>query len=820
MRVVIFDGILETHVASSLERAFKLRGHEVLNTGKFGHGFQFADEPKLLKKIDNQIDEVIAFNADLVFVFRPATLPLPFLEKLKRSGAKTMAWLSDDPVLWKLSYGPVIGHYDYILHCGSSEVLDFYQKQHLRPTGVNFPFWTDNEAFPYVYGAEELESDVLFLGNVHDQVRRNRYYDLGALDLDLRIHGNAGQDYFGIWGGYLDSDREVIDAGARSRLAINIPQFFKDHKDLPTWFDGLDKLGSFQYPSRVIQYAAMGLPIVSVQKDQLEAATLPEMRCISSMSEAHQTISELLDQNLNELSLKTHARFLTSFSAKSRVLAIESLLKDDSWLSLNLRERTDWFAEFDGSDADFDAINTNVDLKSNDEANAIQVRENLTIKILDESDLSGVWQNHLSNLPVINEKRNILVIGTGWTAETSQLLTIVRALRRLGNDVVNGNPFTISKYIKKDPLVDYSGIIQIDSLISGLKQKIDCVIFVGGDYIPSPESFHFANEKNITLINLGNQANAYSPKVARLVSLMHHSTFLNMNVIDQLELNGVQSIEYLPELFDASYVEALIETKHVFSGVTVVADKSLHIAKNRSLVMEFRELEQQEFVYADNRKVSIRELANALRSSLIFVLPDTGKPGPLPHALLGHALISGGLVVLPRAHATTLNVELGTQCVAIAKPGEFAMKMQRMSSSTSLFTDTVTSAVYYGLQQHSAEIALSRILPSAIRNMRKIRREIDETSLLKVEESSFGNYQQAIFTYGVESIVSVSLPAHVRSRVDSEVVYNGEVVGNLKDGNSNSVRFVIPKGTNKSFVGVSHILKSQQQHINVRVLPM
>ena len=54
MRIALFDGLLETHVPESLARALTFRGHDVLDTGKVGHGFQFESDPSRLSMINGQ----------------------------------------------------------------------------------------------------------------------------------------------------------------------------------------------------------------------------------------------------------------------------------------------------------------------------------------------------------------------------------------------------------------------------------------------------------------------------------------------------------------------------------------------------------------------------------------------------------------------------------------------------------------------------------------------------------------------------------------------------------------------------------------------
>ena len=396
MRIAIYDGILETHVASSFERALVRRGHTVLNTGKIGHGFEFPGGGADVSHLEAAVGQVLAFQPDVVLVMRPASLPPKLITRFKKRGIPLAVWLSDDPVLFHLTYAPLLEEYDYVLHCGTERVLQHYEDFFGRPTGVNFPFWTDHEAFPYVWGDEQPESDVLFLGNVHDAVRRRRYFAIGQMAADVRVHGNTGADYLGLAGGYLDSDAEVVSAGAAARIALNIPQFFKDHRGLPTWFPGLDELGFFEYPSRVVQYIAMGLPVISIIPGTEKFDSLPEMLVVPDLAAADAAIADLLASDLASLSRAMEARFSRHYSAEARAIAFESFLADDSWRSLDARERNMWFTQFDGSAP----------------TGTAPARESVA---------------------VASPPTQILVVGTAFDRPTSRAAVTLRALTNLGH---------------------------------------------------------------------------------------------------------------------------------------------------------------------------------------------------------------------------------------------------------------------------------------------------------------------------------------------------------------------------------------------------
>ncbi|MFB1427801.1 hypothetical protein ACEUE7_05830 [Micrococcus endophyticus] len=349
MRIVLFDGIQEAHVAESLARALTAAGHEVHHTGRFGAGYVFRDTDDLLPVVAPHLERIAELRPDVVLVFRPASAPWPVLQALRATGAVLVAWFSDDPVLFEHSYGPVVDLYDLVLHCGGAPVLRFYEERFGRPTGVNLPFWTDHTAFPVVHGARPAETDVLFLGNMVGPVRRWRYDALAAMEHEVTVFGQVGEDPAGLGGGFLDAEHEVVQAGARARVALNIPQVFADHRGQPTWFPGLDALGAFELPSRVIQYAAMGLPTVSVVPGGAPTPAFPEMPVVDTVQDADRWIAHALGSGeLEALSAAAVDRFDRSFSADARVLALESLLQDDDWRRLDADERAVWFLRFDG----------------------------------------------------------------------------------------------------------------------------------------------------------------------------------------------------------------------------------------------------------------------------------------------------------------------------------------------------------------------------------------------------------------------------------------------------------------------------------------
>ena len=346
MRIILFDAILERHVCESLERALRARGHDVRWTGPIWHGHRFAEAAADRDRLRGHVDEICRDGADVLLCLRASALEPELVARLGRSGIHTMVWLPDDPVLDEVCYRHVVGAYRTVLHCGGAQVLDFHARRHGRPTGINFPFWTDAEAFPRLHDPERADVDVVFLGNCVGPVRRARYAFLASLPFSTRIHGRVEDDPAGIAGEYVDGTRAVAAALARAKVAVNLAQWFRDYAGSAYDFPELGGLGHFQYPSRVVQYAAVGLPVVSLS-DPDASDSFPEQIAAASRGECVEQLRRLLDDPdaLRAAAAASHARFEASFSAGARAALLERLVAEpDSWRALDARERARLFA--------------------------------------------------------------------------------------------------------------------------------------------------------------------------------------------------------------------------------------------------------------------------------------------------------------------------------------------------------------------------------------------------------------------------------------------------------------------------------------------
>lgn len=350
MEILLFDAINERHVCWSLFRALTELGHDVSYTGPIWSGHFFPEYPSDISKIQQPVDMVLESPPEVLFNFRAATLLPEMVKKIKDAGVFTIVWLPDDPVAYNVCARHVVDCYDLVLHCGGEKILEFYDRNHPF-AGVNFPFWTDETAIPYKYRPDKAGLDMVFLGNCNGPVKgikEGRYEILSSQPFATRIFGRVDGDPKGICGGFLDGSKAISDALSGARCAVSIPQFFQDYKDSKYDFPGLSDLGFFEIPSRVVQYAAAGLPVFTMT-NQPSISSFPELITFRDSNELTSKARTIIDdiECLKQLSERTHQRFVKDFSAKSRAEFIEFLITTKINLrDLNTQERAFLFRDF------------------------------------------------------------------------------------------------------------------------------------------------------------------------------------------------------------------------------------------------------------------------------------------------------------------------------------------------------------------------------------------------------------------------------------------------------------------------------------------
>lgn len=668
MKVAIFDGILETHVGDSLQRAFNQRGHITMNTGKIGGGFKFPDRKSDITHLDYAVSQVLEFNPDLIFVMRPASLPFHLLNKIRSRGAVLMAWFSDDPVLFDLSYGPIVDSYDYVLHCGNATVLQFYEDWFGRPTGVNIPFWTDHDAFPRVWGSENPDTDFLFLGNVQDEVRRKRYFELAGLSGSVRIHGGIGADYFGISGGYLDSDQEVVAAASRTKIALNIPQFFENHRGLETWFSGLDTLGFFEYPSRVIQYMAMGLPTISIIPQQVGFRSYPEMIIANSIPSAGDISAELMANNrLDFLSESVSKRFEKNFSALSRVLAIESLLEDSSWRSLDSHEREVWFTQFD-------ATQINNSRTAPLQKELIEIHPNASKETHDEVDTAL--------------EEHVVVFGLGASNPTSRFRSIAEISKASGFSVHELDAEAYDRLLVDDPAKICDSAINAARVLKilGNAEEPSTIIVCGIQAALTDDGYRRFIEAGYRVVLIDDSGTLNLKQVSRLQSRFDIYATSSRKVADNLIQRGFSNTLYLPHLINPLFEKELQSIEDPIKNVVHFYKDSLTeesvcpaIAQDLSSSSV-----DAEFTFDDLRKMDLKSLAKSIASEVSVVSYEGTRTSPKLNELMPYAQMASNVMFFSRNAVHELIYPYNKTAILVGEVGELKVKVEALSTSPAM----------------------------------------------------------------------------------------------------------------------------------------
>lgn len=699
MRIVIYDGILETHLASSLERSLVKFGHRVLNTGKFGSGFEFPKPHQDTSHLEAVTQQVIAFQPDLILVMRPASLPLDLLQKVKKTGARLVAWFSDDPVLFDLSYGPVLTSYDLVLHCGTARVLEFYEDFFGFPTGVNFPFWTDHVAFPRVWGTEKPSTDVLFLGNVHDTVRRRRYFELSKLDLDVRVHGNIGADYLGLGGGYLYTDQEVVKSGASARIALNIPQFFKDHRGLPTWFPGLDKLGFFEYPSRVVQYMAMGIPTISVVPDvkSEDFRSYPEMIVAGSIEEAGELATELIQRGkLVDISERVSQRFDQHFSADARALMLERILIDDSWKELDAEERANWFTQFDG---------TSRVAQGQDSAGSLEggmsVKLDLTPKLPQEPPTDP--KDHLKVVILSGEARNPYARGSSIHAAMAADGRFDVELKDL-NDFPNAlvtDPQQICKHALK--VQDVEAHLDLCS--------IDLLMITDMDVALTQSGAQYLSRLSTRSMIVHDCVDSKSWKKMRRLAESYDAVYSpKYHDAEKANFLGYHNCKFLPFFVNPDFWGVLSATQPVNGAVEVHESKGQEDTQYPAISRDAKYLNAEKYTFDELQELSLPDLAKKLKCTLSLMTFGGTPQQPTLHRMAPYVLSASDVSVVGRVptwqnihpydevaitarDAGELTVKLGRLAATPSSVEEFQQMREPLLAAPSKFLDSVIDAL-------------------------------------------------------------------------------------------------------------------------------
>ena len=357
MRIAIFDEIMETHVNDSLARALRALGHEVILTGKVWKGFTPPTEQKAKHGIFLQLQKLVNQEIDALLCMRSSSLTAEHLQYLRSHGILTAVWFNDDPVLFKLCSADVAPHYDVTLHTGDSRTLALYERK-LGVRGITFPFWCDDVDFPCAYNAATAVHDLVFLGYMHNHVKRWRFDWLRqAADagVDLIAYGKTHEDDHAAFAvGDLPMD-DVARTLPGYRAGFNISQQFIDYDGTEFDYPELRRLGEFPIPSRVVQFAAVGLPVITLRmpgdNGPLWEDQFPEVVGIRTPQELADVLREwhAHPETRDAVARATHERWQRDFTATARARLLVDVLRDPERMrTLTQLERTSLFADYRG----------------------------------------------------------------------------------------------------------------------------------------------------------------------------------------------------------------------------------------------------------------------------------------------------------------------------------------------------------------------------------------------------------------------------------------------------------------------------------------
>lgn len=329
MKLALFDRINETHVCVSLENALRHRGHSVLLTGPIWHGHRFPVAGHDIEYIDAALDAVLAGGCDWLLNFRASALTSAQIRRIRGAGVASAVWLPDDPVLYATTYRHVVDDYDLVLNCAPASVLQFYDDRGHRQ-GVNFPFWLDPYKWHADWSIERADKDLVFLGNALGKVREGRYATMAPAKGRLAIYGKCVEDPHGIHRGELfgvEAIRSVLPGYA---AGLNIPQRFADYAGTSYDFSGLANLGQFYLPSRVTQYAALGMPVISLGVEA-KNPHFPHALLATDIAAALRVVDRLRANPALAAEVSADARkdVLQNFSAAARAHLLEALFSGE-----------------------------------------------------------------------------------------------------------------------------------------------------------------------------------------------------------------------------------------------------------------------------------------------------------------------------------------------------------------------------------------------------------------------------------------------------------------------------------------------------------
>lgn len=676
MRIVLFEALLEEHVRDSLERSLRKLGHDVIAPLPGWRGSTFPATRQQKEWSATAADEIITSEPDLLVCFRPSALPASEVQKIRGSGITTVIWLSDDPVLYHTTYRHVVDQYDIVLNCGNETILNFYQQRH-GISGVNFPFWTDDIACPHI--AYKKQHDIAFLGNCFGDVRGRRYNIISALPGRKLIYGQVDKDPLGISAGSINDHATLMQNIGAAKIGFNIPQIFSDYKENPLNFPELARLGSFPIPSRVVQYASLGIPILTYGRAQAPS-TFPEMLCGQSADDCADIANDLLSSpdKFDFHADAVHQRFVASYSADRRASFLEWLVVNNGkWQSLSVTERVTLYDNFDKPGQ----------LES---ANPATTRDCSYDALRQPQEFSGALQ-----------PQRLLVLGSCLNGPTDIVACHIRALRRLGHSVLHLDPFKERSLLADDKIVGggFGGnLLNAEVVLAHAKAHgASILIYLGGGFCYDLEGYTTLKQAGLCMVGV----TLSDPDVQESVSNWTANLdlhFTNSRVALERYREIGQNAHLMQFAVDSAWLEVEVDLEPEWSADVICLGNGrpdrnevmTHIASRFGNVKVYG----RDWQLPGSGPVSGLDLLKASRSGLLHVnFPRTAKGFQNVKCGVFETIGSGGILLTEEFDELGSLFEYGKEIVSYRDTEDLCDKIETLLAYPELRDELRSSAL-------------------------------------------------------------------------------------------------------------------------------
>ena len=346
-RWLFYGDLLSNHACVSLENALRRRGQEVFNVPRHEGIYRIRSTPEEYAIASRLVQEAVErHDINVLFNYRSAELPPATLKWLRDRGVKTFTWFQDDPLTYQVITRHAADHYDYTLHTGAADVLDLYERNQQTDTTTarfSFPFWTDREHFPYSFDPEHAKYQIGFLGHLNNIRKRDRYALLASLPFSSVMYGRLTRstDYASIHGGQIFDYSLLPKALSTMQIALSIAQTFVGIEHDQFYYPEVESFREFFFPSRISQYAAAGMPIISKSERTIP---IPSVITVASRGELIEQAGYLLadPQRLLDKSQQTSLDFDKYLSADKRAEMLLRILDNPS-ANLSIDDRADFW---------------------------------------------------------------------------------------------------------------------------------------------------------------------------------------------------------------------------------------------------------------------------------------------------------------------------------------------------------------------------------------------------------------------------------------------------------------------------------------------